>query len=331
MLDVGLQGLADARTARFDFRVVRSGRPGQGIQRACKALRVGQCVAHVQQGDAVRVEHAPVRQRPGGAGQLRLANDVIIAGQEHDARGLETTKKFHGRQRDLRGADRIAAGVQQRAAEKVGVAERQSQGDARAAGEAADIDTQRINAVSPHHVVRRQQCQGFAPAENVGVVAGPGRRDQDGVCPVEHRDPLRRHPRVVPGRHEHQQGVSTGRGRTGRYVQRKMLLRRIERPRAQGAGAARKALLDTQRIQRAQQPAQQLVVACERRLCAEHDIALQPGGRRHACLRARPAAGQKQCEARAERGSPVRGGITPWRAVRRCHRRFRRSSFLLSG
>lgn len=121
-------------------------------------------------------------------------------------------QQFGRRQRNLRGADRVAAGIQQRAAEKIGPGERQPQGHARAAGKTADVHVLRIDAIALHHVVRRQQCERIASIQHVGVIARSGRGDEDRVVAIQHRNPFHRYPRIVPRRNEHQQRV-TRRGR----------------------------------------------------------------------------------------------------------------------
>src|SRR5690349_4697534 len=68
-------------------------------------------------------------------------------------RFLEAVEKIGWRKRYLRGPDRLATGIEQRAPEHVRIAECKAQGHACATGEAADVDVLRIDGVALRDVV----------------------------------------------------------------------------------------------------------------------------------------------------------------------------------
>ena len=86
-------------------------------------------------------------------------------------------KQIFGRQRDYRGTDRIASGIQNRVAEKLWIGECKTQRDARAAGETGNVNSLGIDTVMADDVLFGKYGERFAASKNVLVISGIGRPD----------------------------------------------------------------------------------------------------------------------------------------------------------
>src|SRR2546429_6589357 len=106
-------------------------------------------------------------------------SEVRFPGEVNQTRGtLKLQEQIPGRQRNVGITDRIAARVQNRAAEHIRVGERQAQRYARSAGEPRQIDALRVHRITHDDVVLGEQGQRFAPTENGFLIAGANRSEE---------------------------------------------------------------------------------------------------------------------------------------------------------
>src|SRR5256885_16185923 len=73
------------------------------------------------------------------------------------------------RQGNLRGADRVAPGIQYRSPKEIRIAERETHRHARSSREAPDIDALRVDRIALHEVVSGEQRQRLAAGEDARI------------------------------------------------------------------------------------------------------------------------------------------------------------------
>jgi hypothetical protein len=220
---------------------------------------------------------------------------VALAGDERQLRGLlEALPQRVLRDRRHERAERIAAGVEKRAAEEVGIAERQAQRDARTPREAADVQARGIDRVALEDVVGREQRQRLAPRDDVRLVPRVRSAHIDDAGAVQHLRPPGRQARLFPGRHEHQQAIAVRRGLRW-HVQHELLGAEIDRLLDELFVRLRKRRLHLCGGERTEHAAHQLRVGGQRGVLAEHHVFAQP--RRLIRRRARGADGGKEQQA----------------------------------
>src|SRR6266853_2266533 len=118
------------------------------------------------------IEYAPFLQRLPAVYVVDEMCVVTFSGYVHKPhRVLKPAEEFRGRQWHVRIADGIAASVEQRAVEDIGISERESQGNPCATGETAEVDLLRVDRVLRHGVLCRKQCQGLTAIHGMSVVA----------------------------------------------------------------------------------------------------------------------------------------------------------------
>ena len=149
----------------------------------------------------LHVEDAPVVHRFLADLVLREVALVHVAGDVDEPGALEELKELGGRLVHAAAAvDRLAAGIEERAAEDVRVGERGDLGDAGPAREAADVDPLGVDWVLGAHVLDGEEGERQAPVEDALLVPRVVGGDEDEAEAIERRPPDLRVGRAGPGR-----------------------------------------------------------------------------------------------------------------------------------